>query len=129
MYTAYENPNIESEVEREPQLTIEAYRQMKIEILKDFCIPVTETIIDEINYRESEIAIDNYCNYIIHKFLNKPQMRNKNYLDLISKCPNMEMIDEDVIIKCIGERGFYDLKAKGHIKCLGYNNGMRCYEI
>lgn len=129
MYTAYENPNIEIEVEREPQLTIEAYRQMKIEILKDFCIPVTATIIEEINYRDSEIAIDNYCNYIVHKFLNSPKMDDENYVKLICKYQSKTEIDEGTIINLVGSKAFYSLKAKGYIKSLGYRNGMRYYRI
>lgn len=44
---------------------IKDYRKMKIEILKDFTVPITDEIEKEINRRNSESEIDHYCHDLI----------------------------------------------------------------
>ena len=48
---------------------IEDYRKMKIEILKYFTVPITDEIEKEINRRNSESEIDQYCHDVIKHYL------------------------------------------------------------
>ena len=47
------------------EYSIEEYRKMKIKILRDLTIPITNEIEKEINRRNSESEIDRYCHDII----------------------------------------------------------------
>lgn len=44
---------------------IDKYRQKAILMLKNFCVRITPEIEAEINSRDNEISIDNYCNGLI----------------------------------------------------------------
>lgn len=49
--------------------SLKDYRKMKIEILKDFTVPITDEIEKEINRRNSESEIDHYCHDVIKHYL------------------------------------------------------------
>lgn len=51
------------------EYSIEEYRKMKIKILRDLTIPITNEIEKEINRRNSESEIDRYCHDIIKHYL------------------------------------------------------------
>ena len=48
---------------------ISTYRKKMIGMLKDFCVPITPEIEREINNRNNEIGIENFCNRIISEHL------------------------------------------------------------
>lgn len=51
------------------QMPIKSYRRMKLRMLKDFCIKLSE---EEMNYAKSltrEIDIDNFCISMIRKYM------------------------------------------------------------
>lgn len=48
---------------------INTYRKKMIGMLKDFCVPITTEIKREINNRNTEISIENFCNRIISEHL------------------------------------------------------------
>ena len=52
-------------------MNIEQYRRKMKSMLKDFRINVTPEIEAEIDSRDSEISIENYCNELIENRLNK----------------------------------------------------------
>ena len=52
-------------------MNIEQYRRKMKSVLKDFRINVTPEIEAEIDSRDSEISIENYCNELIENRLNK----------------------------------------------------------
>lgn len=52
-------------------MNIEQYRRKMKSMLKDFRINVTPEIEAEIDSRDSEINIENYCNELIENRLNK----------------------------------------------------------
>lgn len=48
---------------------LKEYREMKMQVLDDFCIKITPEIKRELNNRNSEIEIDHYCHDLIKKWL------------------------------------------------------------
>ena len=58
-----------SYVHNERQMSLKAYRKMKLRMLKDFAIKISE---EEMNHAQSltkEIEIDNFCISMIRKYM------------------------------------------------------------
>ena len=50
---------------------MKSYYEEKLQLLKDFAIPITATIEANLKRCKSEIQMDNYCHDLIVKHLNK----------------------------------------------------------
>ena len=50
-------------------MSLENYREMKLKMLDDFCINLTEEQTNHVNMLKTEIAIDNFCISMIEKYL------------------------------------------------------------
>lgn len=55
---------------RSYKVSIEQYRRRMKSMLKDFRVNITPEIEAEIDSRDNEISIDNYCNELIENRLN-----------------------------------------------------------
>lgn len=53
---------------RKYTVDISRYKKKMINMLREFCIDITPEIESEINSRNNEISISNYCNSIIAKY-------------------------------------------------------------
>lgn len=42
-------------------MSFKAYKEMKLKMLKDFCIKLTDKQLEHFNELKTEIAIDNFC--------------------------------------------------------------------
>lgn len=43
------------------KMSLKAYRKMKLKVLKEFCIKLTDEQLAHMNALETEIQIDNFC--------------------------------------------------------------------
>lgn len=50
---------------------MKSYYKEKLQLLKDFAIPITATIEANLKSCKSEIQMDNYCHSLIVEWLNK----------------------------------------------------------
>lgn len=50
---------------------MESYYKEKLQLLKDFAIPITATIEANLKRCKNEVQMDNYCHSIIIEWLNK----------------------------------------------------------
>ena len=51
------------------QMSIKAYRKMKLKMLKEFCIYLTDEEMDHIKSLTKEIEIDNFCISMFRKYI------------------------------------------------------------
>lgn len=109
--------------------TIEGYRQMKLDVLSDFAIPITDTMKSEIEKRTTHRSLDNFCAYIIDRFLENPKMKNEHYFKLVLACKGAETIRADKAMTIVGYDGFYELVHKKLIKVFGISDGIAIYAL
>lgn len=109
--------------------SIEGYRQMKLDVLSDFSVPITETIEREIEKRTTTYSLDNFCTYIIDLFMENPKVRNEHYLKLILAHRGVTSIRGDDAVKTVGNDGFYELVRKKYITPLGISDGITVYAV
>ena len=50
-------------------MSLENYRKMKLKMLDEFCVKLTDEQINHVNMLKTEIAIDNFCISMIDKYL------------------------------------------------------------
>jgi len=109
--------------------TIEGYREMKLDILSDFAVPITDTLKSEIEKRTTYGSLDNFCAYIIDNFLENPKMKNENYFKLVLAHPGVATIKGDDAMRVVGHTGFYELLSRNLTKPFGISDGITVYAV
>lgn len=109
--------------------TVEGYRKMKLEVLYDCSIPITETLRSEINKRTTFGSLDNFCKYVLDVFWEHPKANNEYYFKLFLACNGATTISANDAMKLIGHEGFYELVRKKFIKPFGVADGITIYAL
>lgn len=109
--------------------TIDGYKQMKLDVLSDFAIPITDTMKSEIEKRTTYGSLDKFCAYIIDRFLENPKMKNEHYFKLALASNGAETIRADKAMRVVGYDGFYELVHKKYIKVFGIHDGIAIYAL
>ena len=109
--------------------TFEGYKEMKLDILSDFTVPITETLKSEINKRTTHTSLDNFCDYVINSFLENAKMKNESYFKLVLAYPGATTIKGDDAMRVVGHIGFYELLSKKLITPFGIADGITVYAL
>lgn len=109
--------------------TLEGYKEMKLDVLSDFAIPITDTLKSEIEKRTTYGSVDNFCAYIIDRFLENQKMNNEYYLKLVLAHPGATTIKGDDAMRVVGHTGFYELLSRNLIKPFGVADGITVYAL
>jgi hypothetical protein len=112
-----------------PTPNLKLIRKEKIELLKDFCVPITESIKAQLKELNTEIALDNYCTKLVREFLSDERISDKYFSKIVGRYYGKELLRESTIIHLVGQIGFSQLCRKGYITYVGIKDGRKYYSL